>query len=93
MKLCRILKKAGRALSEALCIPYCVTVALTVYASYAAWWYGTPLPRWWAAGMYITLCVPAAMLAGAAVYAWLRPRRLGLIGRDELLRILTVPKN
>lgn len=87
----RILSRAA----EAACMPYCLTAALTAYASYACAWTGAPLPHWYAAGAWITAGVPAAALLAGAVIGAARilreartPRRMGIITPDEICRIL-----
>lgn len=76
-------------------MPYCLTAALTAYASYACAWTGAPLPNWYAAGVWITAGVPAAALLAGAVIGAARilreertPRRMGIIQPDTICRIL-----
>ena len=81
-------------------MPYCITAALTAYASYACAWTGAPLPHWYAAGVWITAGVPAAAMVAAAVRGAARilraartPRRMGIIPPDAICRILERGKN
>ena len=92
----RILSRAA----ETACMPYCLTAAMTAYASYACAWTGAPLPNWYAAGVWITVGVPAAAMVAAAVMGAVRllraartPARMGIIPPDEICRILERGKN
>ena len=93
-------KKLLSRAAEATCVPYCLTAALTAYASYACAWTGAPLPHWYAAGVWITAGVPAAAIVTAAVMGAVRllraartTERMGIIPPDEICRILERGKN